>query len=181
MAPSGSSAPHPVGVGWLRSWHGSQKHRSPAAGELLFEIGDTPLEEMLTSFGGWPLFPRAARSLGLAASVQRNLELKQRRRGLDEASSLESFLALNAVGGECLDDFDVLREEAGMVAMPGYEPPSPATARKFLRPFHGQEKIEPAQQQQLDVRRASIVRGPLSMLSELEKSPPFSWEVIMRR
>ena len=104
---------------------GLKKHRSPAAGEFLFEIGDTPLEEMLTSFSGLALFLRTARSLGLAVSVQRHLELKQRRRGLDEASSLESFLALNAVGGECLEDFDVLREEAGMAAMLGYEPPSP--------------------------------------------------------
>ena len=146
MVPSGSLAPLPAGVGWLRSWHESQKHRSPPAGEFLFEIGDTPLDEMLTSFGGLPRFLRTARSLGLAVSVQRHLELKQRRQGLDEASSLESFLALNAVGGECLEDFDVLREEAGMAAMPGYEPPSPAAARKFLCPFHGQEKIEQAQQ-----------------------------------
>ena len=98
---------------------GLKKHRGPAAGEFLFAIDDRPLEEMLTSFGGWPLFPRTARSLGLAVSVQHNLELKQRRRGLDEASSLESFLTLNAVGGACLDAFDVLREEAGMAAMLG--------------------------------------------------------------
>ena len=96
-----------------------KQFRRPAEGELLFEIDDTPLEEMLTSFGGWPLFPRTARSLGLATSVERNLQLKQRRRGLDEASYVESFLALSAVGGACLDDFDVLREDAGMAAMLG--------------------------------------------------------------
>ena len=96
-----------------------KQFRRPAEGELLFEIDDMPLEEMLTSFGGWPLFPRTARSLGLAASVERHLQLKQRRRGLDEASYVESFLALNAVGGACLDDFDVLREDAGMAAMLG--------------------------------------------------------------
>ena len=52
---------------------GLKKHRSPAAGEFLFEIGDTPLEEMLTSFSGLALFLRTARSLGLAVSVQRHL------------------------------------------------------------------------------------------------------------
>ncbi len=71
--------------------------RSPAEGEFLFAIDQTPLEETLTSFGGLPLFVRAARSLGVAASVQRNLPLKQRRRGLDEASYIESFLVLNAL------------------------------------------------------------------------------------
>ena len=32
---------------------------SPAEGELLFEIDDTPLQETLTSCGGLPLFLRA--------------------------------------------------------------------------------------------------------------------------
>ena len=73
---------------------------------------------MLTSFGELPRFLRTARSLGLTVSVQRNLKLKQRRRGLDEASSLESFLALNAVGGECLEDFDVRRPSQGVLSGP---------------------------------------------------------------
>ena len=91
---------------------------------------------------------RAARSLGVAASDQRNLPLKQRRRGLDEASYIESFLVLNAVGGECLDDFAVLREDLGMAERLGYEPPSPEAARQFLYQFHDDEKILAAQQQQ---------------------------------
>ena len=103
----------------------------------------------------------------LAASVQRHLELKQRRRGLDEASSVESFLALNAVGGECPDDFDVLREDAGMAAMFGYEPPSPAAARKFLRQFHDREKIGQAQPQQLDLQRASVLPAESEALAGL--------------
>ena len=146
---------------------GLKKHRSPAEGEFLFEIDDTPLEEILTSFGGLPLFLRTARSLGLAASVQHHLRLKQRRRGLDEASYVESFLALNAVGGACLDDFDVLREDAGMAAMLGYEPPSPEAARKFLYQFQDQEKIEQARQQQLDLARASIIPGESEALAGL--------------
>ncbi len=142
-----------------------KQFRSPAEGEFLFAIDDTPLEEILTSFGGLPLFLRTARSL--AASVQRNLQLKQRRRGLDEASSVESFLALNAAGGACLDDFDVLREDAGMAAMLGYEPPLPAAARKFLYQFHDEKKIEQAQQQQLDLQRPSIIPAESEALAGL--------------
>ncbi len=40
---------------------------SPAEGEFLFEIDETPLEETLTAFGGLALFLRAARSLGVGA------------------------------------------------------------------------------------------------------------------
>lgn len=131
----------------------------PADGEFLFEIDETPLEETLTSFGGLPLFLRTARSLGVGASVERNLRIKQRRRGLDEAAYVESFLALNAVGGECLEDFTVLREDRGMAAMLGYEPPSPEAARKFLYAFHDEETIARTRQQQLALERAGVIAG----------------------
>lgn len=140
---------------------------SPAEGEFLFEIDETPLEETLTAFGGLPLFLRAARSLGVGASVKRNVRIKQRRRGLDEAAYVESFLALNAVGGECLEDFAVLREDLGMAAMLGYEPPSPEAARTFLNQFHDEDKLTAAQQQQLALGRASVIPGESEALTGL--------------
>lgn len=140
---------------------------SPAEGEFLFEIDETPLEETLTSFGGLPLFLRTARSLGVGASVKRNVRIKQRRRGLDEAGYIESFLALNAVGGECVDDFQVLREDIGMAAMLGYEPPSPEAARTFLYQFHDEETIAKARQQQLELKRASVIPGESLALTGL--------------
>ncbi len=65
----------------------------------------------MTAYGGIPLLLRAARSLDVGGMVKRSLHLKQRQRGFDEASYVESFLVLNAVGGECLEDFDRLRED----------------------------------------------------------------------
>jgi hypothetical protein len=79
--------------------------------------------------------------------VQPNVRVKQRQRGYDEATMVESFLILNAVGGECLEDFDRLREDAGVAPMIGHEIPSPEAARKFLYQFHEEERIEQAQQQ----------------------------------
>jgi len=49
--------------------------------------------------------------------------LKQRQRGFDEATYVESFLVLNALGGDCLEDFDRLREDAGLGEMLGHELP----------------------------------------------------------
>ncbi|MDA1236652.1 MAG: hypothetical protein O3A53_17845 [Acidobacteria bacterium] len=121
-----------------------QSQPSPSESEFLFDIDETSLEETLTSFGGLPLFLRTARSLGVGTSVKRNVAIKQRRRGLDEACYIESFLALNAVDGECLDDFAVLREVIGMAAMLGYEPPSPEAARMFLYQSHDEETIAKA-------------------------------------
>jgi hypothetical protein len=124
-----------------------QSKRSPAEGEFLFEIDEAPTEECLTALGGIPLFVRTARSLDVPGSVQRNLVLKQRDRGFDEATYIESFLVLNAAGGNCLEDFACLREDRGLAAMLGHEVPSPEAARKFLYQFHDPQKIEQAQRE----------------------------------
>lgn len=60
-----------------------------------------PAEEVLTAGAGSPLFVRAERSLGVPASLKQRPEVNRRQRGLDEATLVESFLALNA-GAETL-------------------------------------------------------------------------------
>ena len=102
----------------------------------MFELDPEPLEETVTAYGGLPVFLRAARSLDVAGMVKRHVHLKKRERGFDEASYVESFLVLNALGGECLEDFDRLREDEGLREMLGREVPSPEAARKFLYQFH---------------------------------------------
>jgi hypothetical protein len=119
---------------------------SPAESPLLFEIDDEPLQETLTAWGGVPLVVQAFRSLGVPASVRQHVQIKQRERGYDEATMVESFVVLNAVGGECLDDFQHLRDDAGLKEMLGHEVPSPESARQFLNRFHSEEKIEQARE-----------------------------------
>ena len=122
------------------------KKPSPTESPLLFEIDPEPLAETLTAWGGIPLAVQAFRSLGVPASVRRHIHVKQRERGYDEATMVESFVVLNALGGECLDDFQYLREDAGLKQMLGHEIPSPEAGRQFLNQFHGEEKIEEAKQ-----------------------------------
>jgi hypothetical protein len=124
-----------------------QREQSPAEGEFLFEIDPEPLKESLTAWGGLPLYVRAIRSLDVPGSVKRNLQLKQRRRGFDEPTYVESFLLLNAMGAECLEDFTQLQQDPALAEMLGHAVPGPEAARKFLYQFHEEEKIEQAQQQ----------------------------------
>ena len=56
---------------------------------------------------------RAIRSLHVPGRMQRHPRIKQRERGFDEARYVESLLVLNSVGGDCLEDFDQLREDPG--------------------------------------------------------------------
>jgi len=99
---------------------------------------------------------RAARSLDVPGSVQREVRIKRRERGFDEATYLESFLVLNAVGGDRLEDFDRLREDTGLAEMLGHPIPSAEAARKFLYQFHDEGKMTEVQQA-LPVGRASYI------------------------
>ncbi len=144
---------------------------SPAAGEFLFELDPEPLEEDVTAYAGIPLFVQAMRSLDVPGSVKHHLHVKQRQRGLDEASYIESFLVMNTLGGNCLEDFDRLREDAGMTEMLGHEMPSPEAARKFLYQFHDEEKIQQAQKE-LAVGQVSYIAeesAPLRGLAQVNQ------------
>ena len=129
---------------------------SPTESPLLFEFDPKPAEEMLTALGGLPLVVQAFRSLGLPGSVQQHLAVKERQRGYDEATFVESFVLLNAAGGECLDDFERLRADPGLGELIGHEVPSPEAARKFLYAFHEEEKIQQAKQRRLPDQIAYI-------------------------
>ena len=80
-----------------------KRKQSPADGEFLFKLDPEPLEECLTAYAGIPLFVSAIRSLQIPASVTRHVNIKQRERGFDEPTYVESFLVLNALGGNCLE------------------------------------------------------------------------------
>lgn len=108
---------------------------------LPFQLDPEPATETLTAFGAdLPL-------VGAAQSVARHLRLKQRQRGLDEATLVESFVLLNAAGGGGLEDFRRLAEDPGLPTLLGHALPLPDTARKFPYAFHRDEAIATAKAQ----------------------------------
>jgi len=144
---------------------------SPAEGEFLFQLDPEPLEECVTAYAGIPLFVQAARSLDVPGRAKRHLRIKQRDRGLDEAGYVESFLVLNALGGDCLEDFERLREDEGLAEMLGHSIPSGAAARKFLYEFHDESKLEQAQKE-LPVGQVSYIAeesAPLRALAQVNQ------------
>ena len=150
---------------------GLQPRKSPAEGEFLFELDEQALEETVTALGGVPLFVRAVRSLDVPGSVKRHVHVKQRDRGFDEATYVESFLVLNAVGGDCVEDFARLQEDGGLAEMLGHPVPSPAAALKFLYHFHDEDTIEQAQQE-LKAERVSYIpaeNAPLRGLAQVNQ------------
>ena len=111
---------------------------------MLFEIDPQPLAEELTALGGVPLVVRAFRSLGLPVAIREHVHIKQGERGYDEATYVESLVVVNAVGGECPEDLERLREDAALSKLLGHDFPSLRAGLEFLYPFHDEQKIEEA-------------------------------------
>jgi hypothetical protein len=110
------------------------RRRSPTELPMPFEIAPKPLAGRVDSAGR-----SAAGGAGLSvagpAAIQEHVQIKQRERGYDEATFVESLVVLNAVGGEYVGDLERLREDAAL---------------EFLYQFHDEPKIEEAKR-----RRAS--------------------------
>jgi len=121
------------------------------------DIDPEPVEEKLTAWGGAALLVQAIRSLDVPGSARRNLAIKQRQRGYDEGAYVESFVMLHALGGDCVEDFERLREDPGIGEMLGYEVPSPEAARKFLNHFHDGALMEAARQRASAAGQASLL------------------------
>lgn len=88
--------------------------RSPAEAPVLFEVDPEPAEDLITGFAGLTLVMEAYRGLKVGQSANRLLAIKERQRGFDEGTYLESFVLLHASGGDCLEDFEHLRRDRAL-------------------------------------------------------------------
>jgi hypothetical protein len=110
-------------------------------GLLPFQLIQDASKVLLTSFGGLPLVMETFRALKLPQSVQKHLPLLQRQGKYQEADYVESFVSVFAGGGDCVDDFELLRGDKGLKKL-GLKVPSPEAVRFFLNAFHEEELLE---------------------------------------
>ena len=94
------------------------------------------LREASTPWAGASLLMELFRCSGLDAMANRVLPVKVSAKGLKQGQTVESFVLLSALGGDCIDDMERLREDEGLEALLGYRPPAPETARQWLDKFH---------------------------------------------
>jgi hypothetical protein len=94
------------------------------------------LEEEVTPWGGAALVVELYRKAGIEAAVERALPKKKSSKGLRQGQVVESFVLLSALGGDCIEDMERLRQDKGLEVMLGYQPPAPETARQWLDKFH---------------------------------------------
>jgi hypothetical protein len=106
--------------------------------EIEFEDG---LGEEVTAHAGVALLVEAGRLSGVIATADRALPAKRNPKGLTQGQMVESLVLLSALGGECPDDFQTLRQDRGLEAMVGYQLPAPSTVRAWLDQFHDEEAM----------------------------------------
>ena len=106
------------------------------AARLDFEI-DSELETgLITGHAGVPGLIEAFRQTGTATVIDREIQLKSRKRGLSPAEMVESLLALWAAGGERAEDLDQFRQDKALTLLLRHDLLAAQTARDFLAQFH---------------------------------------------
>lgn len=100
------------------------------------------LEEEMTAWAGVSLLVELGRQCGAVETADRVLPGKKSSKGLRQGQILESFVLLSALGGECIEDIERLRQDEGLGVMLGYKPPAPETARQWLDRFHDEESMK---------------------------------------
>jgi len=100
--------------------------------------------DAITAWAGLPLVVETMRALGLDRLVRKHVHVRKRERGYSETKQVEAFVQLMASGGECIEDIEILKADAGLCRLVGDLPGADA-ARNFLYEFHDDELIKKAQ------------------------------------
>lgn len=89
----------------------------------------------ITAFGGAELLRETLETLGVIDTVDHQVGLKQRCRGLSEGEFVAAVAESIALGASCLDDLAITRADAAQTMLRGFEIPAPQTAGAWLRRF----------------------------------------------
>ena len=103
---------------------------------LPFEIDGTIDPTLVTGRAGVPLVIELFRQLGGAATIDAEVAVKQRQRGLPPSQLVESLVALWTSGGDRCQDLTPLREDQALAQLLGHPLPAATTVRDFLEAFH---------------------------------------------
>jgi len=121
--------------------------------------------DAITAWAGLSTVLETMRSLGLERVIRERLHVRERESGYSEARKVEALVMLMAAGGECIDDIEVLRSDAGLCRLVGALPGADAL-RTFLYEFHAEGLIAEAQAARKK-DQVAYIPGENKALSEL--------------
>jgi hypothetical protein len=99
------------------------------------------LPEAATPWAGVSLLVELFHRSGMDGVANKVLPAKGSTKGLRQGQTVESFVLLSALGGDCIEDMQRLRDDAGLSGILGYQPPAPETARQWLDRFHDESMM----------------------------------------
>jgi len=111
-----------------------------SARSLEMEFQDGLVQEV-TAHAGVALLVETVRLSGVIAAVDRVFPGKKNPKGLTHGQMVEALVLLSALGGDCVDDIETLRQDRGLAAMLGYELPAPSTIRAWLDQCHDEKAM----------------------------------------
>lgn len=130
---------------------------TPLQAKTPYAIAAMPMEGIITARAGLSAVSRALRSLKLPESCERYVKSKQRDRGFTVGQQVESLVLLHAAGGDCMQDMEGLRQDAGLSKMLGYTAPSARCVGDFLEGFHDGERVARARRQATAQERLAFI------------------------
>jgi hypothetical protein len=107
----------------------------------VIEVTDKP--EGITAYAGLPSVVDTMRAFGLNAVIGEKIQIRKRKSGYSEVKKVEAIILLMAAGGECVDDIEKLRADAGLCRLVG-NMPSADRLLAFLYSFHDDKLIAEA-------------------------------------
>ena len=82
-------------------------------GVLPFKYEEEKSESGMTALAGLPIYLDLARVLGLSASIQKHVKVRENSQGWTDSQSLTSLILLNLAGGTSVDDLKILNADPG--------------------------------------------------------------------
>jgi hypothetical protein len=134
------------------------------------------LTEQATAHAGVAVLVELLRCTGVLTVADRVLPVKKNPKGLSHGQMVESIIVLSALGGECMDDMEIMRRDKGLQAILGYEPPAPSTLRNWLESFHDEAALAyrplqgsfiPAETPRLEALRTVLIHSVRSFASAI--------------
>jgi hypothetical protein len=147
--------------------------KTPLLEKTPFAVDENPMPGALTAHAGLAAVSRVLRSLELGPVCETWLDIKRRSRGFAPAQAVESLVLLNAAGGDCMQDIDLLRRDGAMEKMLGYVPPSARAIGDFLARFHDADQLEAARAEAARQERQAFLveeNGALEGLQQVQRA-----------
>ena len=103
---------------------------------LPFEIDEMTDPSLVKGRAGFPVVIERFRQLGVAATIDAEIAVKQRQRSLPPAQVVESLIALWTSGADRYQDLTAMREDQALATLLGHPLPAATTVQDFLEALH---------------------------------------------